>query len=146
MSVLKDALSTILLGQNSARGALIVTTKQPVAGAPRFSFTAETGVQSPLHLPKPLPAYQYAYLLNEALLNDGKTPAYTAADFAAYRDQTDRVRHPDVNWYNTILRDHASLNRYNLNVTGGGNTAPLLRRAKLYGPAGTVCYFRRQFV
>lgn len=123
VSVLKDALSTILLGQNSARGALIVTTKQPTVGAPRFSFTAETGVQSPLHLPKPLPAYQYAYLLNEALLNDGKTPAYTAADFAAYRDQSDPVRHPDVNWYNTILRDHASLNRYNLNVTGGGSTA-----------------------
>jgi TonB-linked SusC/RagA family outer membrane protein len=123
VSVLKDALSTILLGQNSARGALIVTTKQPVVGAPRVSFTAETGVQSPLQLPKPLPAYQYAYLLNEALLNDSKTPAYTAADFNAYRDQTDPAGHPDVNWYNTILRDHSSLNRYNLNVTGGGNTA-----------------------
>jgi TonB-linked SusC/RagA family outer membrane protein len=123
VSVLKDGLSTILLGQNSARGALIVTTKQPVAGAPRVAFTAETGVQSPLQLPRPLPAYQYAYLLNEALLNDAKTPAYTAADFAAYRNQTDPVGHPDVNWYNTILRDHSSINRYNLNVTGGGATA-----------------------
>jgi TonB-linked SusC/RagA family outer membrane protein len=123
VSVLKDALSTILLGQNSARGALIVTTKQPVAGGPRVAFTAETGVQSPLQLPKPLPAYQYAYLLNEALLNDGKAPAYTAADFAAYRNQTDPTGHPDVNWYNTVLRDHSSINRYNLNVTGGGATA-----------------------
>jgi TonB-linked SusC/RagA family outer membrane protein len=123
VSVLKDALSTIMLGQNSARGALIVTTKQPVAGAPRVSITAETGVQSPLNLPKPLPAYQYAYLLNEALLNDGKTPAYTAADFTAYRDQTDPTGHPDVNWYKTIFRDNARLNRYNLNVTGGGATA-----------------------
>ncbi|OQP40100.1 SusC/RagA family TonB-linked outer membrane protein [Niastella yeongjuensis] len=123
VSVLKDALSTILLGQNSARGALIVTTKQPVTGAPRVAFTAETGVQKPVQLPKPLPAYQYAYLLNEALLNDNKTPAYTAADFAAYRDQSDPVGHPDVNWYNTILRDQASLNRYNLSVTGGGATA-----------------------
>jgi TonB-linked SusC/RagA family outer membrane protein len=123
VSVLKDALSTILLGQNSARGALIVTTKQPVAGPPRVDFTAETGVQTPLQLPKPLPAYQYAYLLNEALLNDGKPPAYTAADFAAYRNQTDPIGHPDVNWYNTILRDHSGINRYNLNVTGGGATA-----------------------
>ncbi len=105
VSVLKDALSTILLGQNSARGALIVTTKQPVVGAPRVCFTAETGVQKPVQLPKPLPAYQYAYLLNEALLNDNKTPAYTATDFAAYLDQSDPVGHPDVNWYNTILRD-----------------------------------------
>ena len=123
VSVLKDALSTILLGQNSARGALIVTTKQPVAGPPRVAFTAETGVQTPLQLPKPLPAYQYAYLLNEALLNDSKTPAYSAADFAAWRNQSDPIGHPDVNWYNTILRDHSSINRYNLHVTGGGNTA-----------------------
>lgn len=123
VSVLKDALSTILLGQNSARGALIVTTRQPIAGPPRVSFTAETGVQSPLKLPTPLPAYQYAYLLNEALLNDGKNPAYTAADFAAWRNHSDPIGHPDVNWFNTILRDNSRMNRYNLNVTGGGNTA-----------------------
>lgn len=123
VSVLKDALSTMLLGQNSSRGALIVTTKQPVAGPPRVSFTAETGVQSALKLPTPLPAYQYAYLLNEALLNDGKTPAYTADDFNAWRNHTDPIGHPDVNWYKTILKDNSRLNRYNLNVTGGGNTA-----------------------
>ena len=123
VSVLKDALSTILLGQNSARGALIVTTKQPVAGPPRVSFTAETGVQSPLKLPTPLPAYQYAYLLNEALLNDGKAPAYTEADFSAYRNHSDPIGHPDVDWYKTVLRDNSRLNRYNLNVTGGGRTA-----------------------
>src|SRR5258708_15276599 len=127
VSVLKDALSTILLGQNSSRGALIVTTKQPVAGPPRVSFTAETGVQSALKLPTPLPAYQYAYLLNEALLNDGKTPAYTAADFNAWRNHTDPTGHPDVDWYKTILKDNSRINRYNLNVTGGGNTPPYVK-------------------
>jgi TonB-linked SusC/RagA family outer membrane protein len=123
VSVLKDPLSTLLLGQNSARGALIVTTKQPVSGPPSVTFTAETGVQSALKLPSPLPAYQYAYLLNEALLNDGKSPAYSSADFNAWRNHTDPVGHPDVNWYKTILQDHARLNRYNLNVAGGGRTA-----------------------
>jgi len=126
VSVLKDALSTMLLGQNSARGALIVTTKQPVTGPPRVSFTAETGIQTPVNLPTPLPAYQYAYLLNEALLNDGKAPAYTAADFNAWRNHTDPIGHPDVNWYKTILKDNARLTRYNLNVTGGGATARYL--------------------
>lgn len=83
-------------------------------------------MQSSLKLPSPLPAYQYAYLLNEALLNDGKTPAYTAADFAAYRDHTDPNGHPDVNWYKTILKDNSRLNRYNLNVAGGTSTARYL--------------------
>lgn len=123
VSILKDALSNILLGQNSSRGTLLVTTKRPVTGPPRVSFTAETGLQTPINLPTPLPAYQYAYLLNEALLNDGKTPAYSSADFNAWLNHSDPIGHPDVNWYKTILRNNARISRYNLNVTGGGPTA-----------------------
>lgn len=123
VSVLKDALSSILLGQNSSRGVLLVTTKNPTLGAPHISFTAETGTQTSLGLPKPLAAYQYAYLVNEALLNEGRTAAYSAADFNAYRNGTDPLNHPDVNWYNTLLRDNAPMSRYNLNVQGGGTRA-----------------------
>lgn len=123
VSILKDALSTILLGQNSSRGALLVTTKQPQAGPPHLSFTAETGTQTSLGMPDPLPAYQYAYLLNEALLNDGKTPAYTASDFLAYKNGTDPYGHPNVNWYNTILKNNPLMTRLNLNVSGGGTLA-----------------------
>ena len=123
ISILKDALSSILLGQNSSRGALLVTTKVPQKGAPRLSFTAETATQNSLGLQDPLPAYIYAYLLNEALLNDGRTPAYTSADFNAYRNGTDPNGHPDVNWYNTILKKDPLLTRYNLNINGGGDAA-----------------------
>ena len=123
ISILKDALSTVLLGQNSSRGALLVTTKIPQAGAPHLSFTAETGTQTSLGLQTPLPSYKYAYLLNEALLNDGKTPAYTAADFNAYRNGTDPINHPDVNWYNTVIKKNPLLTRYNLSINGGGDRA-----------------------
>ncbi|RYY59866.1 MAG: SusC/RagA family TonB-linked outer membrane protein, partial [Chitinophagaceae bacterium] len=123
VSVLKDALSTILVGQNSSRGVLLVTTKNPTAGAPHLSFTAEMGSQSALGMPKPLTAYQYAYLVNEALLNEGRSSAYSAEDFYAYRNHTDPMGHPDVNWYNTTLKDNALMSRYNLNVQGGGSRA-----------------------
>lgn len=123
ISVLKDGLSTILLGQRSSRGVLLVTTKRARAGKPRLSFTAQTAVQQSLSLPKPLPAWQYAYLLNEALQNDGKEPLYKEADFMALRDHTSPYTHPDHNWYDVILRDNAPLSRYNLNINGGGNVA-----------------------
>ena len=123
ISVLKDGLSTIMLGQRSSRGVLLVTTKRARAGKPRLSFTAQTGVQQSLSLPKPLPAWQYAYLLNEALQNDGKEPLYKEADFLAFRDHTKPYTHPDVNWYDAILRDNAPMSRYNLNINGGGNVA-----------------------
>jgi TonB-linked SusC/RagA family outer membrane protein len=123
VSILKDPLSTLLLGQNSSRGALIITTNEPRVGPTRLDISAETATQTALGLPAPLPAYQYAYLLNEALLNDGKSPIYSQADFDAYRNHTDPVGHPDVNWYHTILRSAPMLTRLNLNASGGSAIA-----------------------
>jgi len=123
VSVQKDALSSILLGMRSSRGILMVTTKNPEKRGLEVSFTYKTGVESPITLPEPLPAYQYAYLLNEALLNDQKTAAYSATDFVAFRDGTDPVGNPDVNWYNTVLKKNAPSSSYNLNITGGGEVA-----------------------
>jgi TonB-linked SusC/RagA family outer membrane protein len=123
VSVLKDGLSTILLGNNSSRGVLLVTTKHPEAGKPRISLTAQTGLQHSLGLPTPLPAYQYAYLYNEALQNDGKPTIYSSADFAAYRNHSDPIGHPDVNWFNTLLRDYSPMTSYRMNVNGGTDIA-----------------------
>jgi TonB-linked SusC/RagA family outer membrane protein len=123
ISVLKDGLSTIFLGINSSRPVILVTTKRGEAGKPRITFTAETGLQQSLSLPTPLPAYQYAYLINETLTSDGKLPEYSAADFDAYRNHTDPTGHPDVNWFKTILNDEAPMTQYKLNVNGGTNVA-----------------------
>ncbi|WPU96391.1 SusC/RagA family TonB-linked outer membrane protein [Mucilaginibacter sabulilitoris] len=123
ISVLKDGLSTILLGINSSKPVVLVTTKSGEVGKPRITFTAATGVQQSLGLPKPLPAYQYAFLLNENLLSDGKVALYNDADFAAFKNHTDPYRHPDVNWFKTILNDYSPMSTYKLNVNGGTNVA-----------------------
>jgi len=136
ISVLKDALSAILLGINSSNGIILVTTKKAEAGKPRISFTAESGVQNPLDLPTPLPAYQYAYLYNEALTNDGESPLYTAADFNAYKNHTDPYGHPDVNWFNTILRKNAPITSYKLNVAGGSDVAKYAIGISYFDQAG----------
>ncbi|HEY8915849.1 MAG TPA: SusC/RagA family TonB-linked outer membrane protein [Chitinophaga sp.] len=123
ISVLKDGFSTLLLGNNSSHPVVLVTTRRGELGRPRISFTAQSGVQQSLGLPKPLPAYQYAYLLNETLANDGKPPLYSEEDFNAYRQHTDPVGHPDVNWFNTLLRKSSPISNYKLNVNGGTNVA-----------------------
>ena len=123
VSVLKDALSTILLGQRSSRGVILVTTKKPVSGKPHLSFTAQTGTQTPLSLPDPLSSYQYAYLYNEAQSNEDNQLSYTPDDFQSYKDHSDQYGHPDVNWFNTILKKNSPISRYSLNVTGGGSAA-----------------------
>lgn len=123
ISVLKDALSSILLGQLSSNGIVLVTTKRPQAGTPRISFTAQTGVQTPLKVPEPLSALQYKWLYNEAMQNDGLKPAYGAEEIQAYRNQSDPFGHPDVNWYDAIFRENAPQTRYDLSITGGNKVA-----------------------
>lgn len=123
ISVLKDGLSTLLLGNNSSRPVILVTSKRGQAGRPHITFTAQRGTQQSVGMPKPLPAYQYAYLLNETLVSDGKPALYDADDFKAYRDHSDPIGHPDVDWFNTLLRKNAPISNYRLNVNGGTNVA-----------------------
>ncbi|MDR2816084.1 MAG: TonB-dependent receptor plug domain-containing protein [Proteiniphilum sp.] len=123
VSVQKDALSSLLMGMKSSRGLMVITTKKPQTTGFQLSFTAQYGVERPLNVPNPLSAYQYAYLLNEALQNDGKTAAYTAADFNAYRNHTSPATHPDVNWYDQILKKQSAIQQYTLSASGGGEVA-----------------------
>lgn len=123
ITVAKDALSSLLLGQRSSRGILQITTKKGVAGAPRISFTAQTGIQNPLKTPTPLSAYQYAYLYNEALLNSGRSPAYSQEEFDSFRNGSSPLTNPNVNWYDAVLKDDAPVTKYHLGVNGGMKNA-----------------------
>lgn len=123
VSIQKDALSSMFLGMRSSRGALVITTKEPIKQGFQLSFTGRFGVQSALKTPNPLSAYQYAYLLNEALQNDGKDPFYTYDDFDKFRTQSSPYTHPNVNWFDEILNKTSTTQSYNLNVTGGNKFA-----------------------
>src|SRR3546814_13796002 len=76
ITVLKDALSTLALGQRSSRGVVLITTKKPQIGRTMITFNAKDGLKEPLSFPPPSPTYQYAYLLNESLPNTNTKPAY----------------------------------------------------------------------
>lgn len=123
VSVLKDGLSSIALGQRSSGGVLLVTTKKPQLGPPQLSFTAEVGTQEPLKLPQPVSAFDYAYLVNEALANEGRKTVYSVADLEGFKKGNDPYRYPDVNWYDQVLKKNAPMYRYNLNLGGGGQVA-----------------------
>lgn len=123
VTVLKDALATAMLGMRASNGAILITTKKGQSGAQHISFTAMAGIQKPLKLPAFLSAYQYASLYNEALVNDGKTPFYSASDLESYKNGVDPFGHPDVDWQKQVLRDQSAFSRYDLNISGGGDVA-----------------------
>lgn len=122
VSLQKDALSSIMMGMRSSRGVLVITTKKPTEGF-QISFTGKYGIQEPMKIPKPVSAYQWAYLVNEAMTNDGKPTYFTQDDFMKFRDGTNPYTHPDVNWYDQLLNSNAPTKSYNLNASGGNKVA-----------------------
>lgn len=123
VSVLKDALATATYGMRGSNGVILIETKRGGIAPRKISFTAQTGIQKQLNIPSFLNAGDYASLFNEALANDGKPVRYTAEAIAKYRDGSDPVLYPNVDWYNSILKNKASQQRYNLNFSGGNEKA-----------------------
>ncbi|MFD1257838.1 SusC/RagA family TonB-linked outer membrane protein [Mucilaginibacter terrae] len=128
VTVLKDAMSTALLGVRGANGAILITTRQGTANKQIISFTAQTAFQRPVSMPKTLNAFDYATLRNEAIDNEVRAiPTfdqrlrYSANDLQLFQNQTDPYGHPDIDWRKQVLKSSAQLNRYTLNVTGGSN-------------------------
>ncbi|WP_169304352.1 SusC/RagA family TonB-linked outer membrane protein [Pedobacter frigoris] len=123
ITVLKDGLSTALLGQRGANGIVSVKTRKGSIGKLEVSLKAQAGVQTPIGFQKPLEASQWAILFNEAMVNDGSAPVYTNADIEAYKNGSDPLGHPNVNWFNTLLEPNSAYSRYNLYASGGTRSA-----------------------
>ena len=119
INLLKDASATAMYGSNGANGVLLVTTKRGKESPLKVEFTMQKGFSIPTHQPKFLGSYDYATLYNEGLVNDGKPELYTATDLNAYKNHNDPYFHPDVDWYNEILRKFVPISNYNLNLSGG---------------------------
>ncbi len=120
VTVLKDGLATAMYGQRGSDGVLLIKTKRGSIAPRKISFTAQSAIQQQLNRPQFLNSFDYATLFNEALINDGKAPVYSAEDLDKYKNHSSPYTHPDVDWYNTILNKQATMQRYNLNISGGG--------------------------
>lgn len=120
VTVLKDAVSTVMLGQRSMNGAVLVSTRKGrKTGADYYNFNvqAQAGIQTPTMQRKYLGAYDYAMLYNEALANDGIAPLYSSA-LDAYKNGTEPYLYPNVDWQKQIFKEYAGFNRYTVNANG----------------------------
>jgi TonB-dependent SusC/RagA subfamily outer membrane receptor len=121
ITVLKDALSTAMLGINGNNGAVLITTRKGSGEGGHLTLTAQTGFQTALNVPQGLSAYNYASLYNEALINNGKSPLYTQADLDAYKNHTDPYGHPNANWQNILFKNSTPYSRYNMTIGDDNN-------------------------
>lgn len=123
ITLLKDAASTVLYGMKGANGVLLITTKRGKEGPLKVNFSMQHGFESPVRLPEFLDSYNYARLYNEALFNDNSAIRYTDEDLDRYRKGDDPYFHPNVNWYDAVLRKYVPISKYSLTLSGGQNKA-----------------------
>lgn len=124
ISVLKDAVSLGMLGIRGADGAISIVTKRGYTDRTQINFSAQYGIQKPLQnlIGKPLDAYQYALLYNEALKNDGLSVlnnGFSETALASFKDGDNSFAYPNVHWPEQALENSAAVARYNLNTRGG---------------------------
>ncbi|RFS19647.1 SusC/RagA family TonB-linked outer membrane protein [Chitinophaga silvatica] len=120
ISLLKDASATAVYGAKGANGVLIITTKKGIAGKPKVSAKAETGLSGFAVLPKMLDGVNYMKLYNEARVNDNNSPVYTEETIRKTESGLDPYLYPNVDWVNTVYKKWASMANTNVNVSGGG--------------------------
>jgi TonB-linked SusC/RagA family outer membrane protein len=115
ISVLKDAASSAIYGSRSANGVLLVTTKQGgLETKPVVSYNGIVGFQTPTFRQKPVSAYEFAMLKNEALVNSGQQPQFSPSDIAAIHAA------PENPWYmDEIFKERSVQQSHNLSVSGG---------------------------
>ncbi|MXV13779.1 SusC/RagA family TonB-linked outer membrane protein [Hufsiella ginkgonis] len=120
VSLLKDGLSSVMLGNRAMDGVLMITTRaKGTAQGSTISVTGQAGLQSAIGMRKSLSSYDFASLYNEALANSGLAPVYTPAQLSGYQNGTDPYMFPNVDWQHAAMRDNAPLQRYTVNA--GGN-------------------------
>lgn len=125
INVFKDAAALAPFGIRGANGVVWATTKRGQAGKTRITLNTRTGFSKPITLPTFLDSYDYARLYNEAQSNDNGrvwSPEYSESDLTAYKNGSDPVFHPNINWYDETLKSQIPNYEANLTFSGGTKT------------------------
>jgi TonB-linked SusC/RagA family outer membrane protein len=143
ISVLKDASSAAIYGSKASNGVVLVTTKRGKSGAPRISYNAYLGIQTPTDMIERLSSYDYATLLNKALLEDGKAERFSADDIQKFKDGTDPYGHPNTDWYDLAYQNGVQ-HQHNVSVSGGSEQASYMASAGFLQQEGILPNSERQ--
>lgn len=134
-SLLKDAAATAVYGAEGANGVILITSKRGRESKPKFTFRAEGTMLTPTRVPEFLGAKDFMEAYNEALMNEGNEPMYSADLIEKHALRIDPDLYPDVNWMD-LLKDNTFNQRYTLNVRGGSARARYFVSGAYYSEKG----------
>ena len=120
ISVLKDAASASIYGARAANGVILIETKKGRQGKVRVNYHGYIGLQQPTETPKIVDSWVYAEMINEALVNDGNSPEFSAEDIAKFKSGEDQDYYPNKRHYDDLISSGSGIQtNHHLNVLGG---------------------------
>ena len=131
VAILKDAAACAVYGFQGSSGVILITTKRGSNGAPKVSVSADFSLQQATVKPDMLHSWEYAQLRNQARKNDQLESLYSATQIQNFQNGNSPL-YPDNNWYTMFMKDLTTMQRYNINITGGNE------RIKYFVNAGFV--------
>ncbi|HRU63897.1 MAG TPA: SusC/RagA family TonB-linked outer membrane protein, partial [Paludibacteraceae bacterium] len=120
VEVLKDAASAAIYGARAANGVILVTTKTGegvLKGVSKsvINYDFNYGWQNPWKKKSVLDAKEYMVIMNEALINDGNLPRYTASQIQSAGKGTD--------WQEETFNFDAPVQTHQLSMSGNSEKA-----------------------
>ena len=120
VTVLKDAAAVAMYGHEGINGVLLVKTKHGTTdGKSHFKAGYGHKFQFAPQMADMVGAYDYATALNIARQNDGLSAAYSAAELDKFKDGSDPLVYPNINWRDQAFGDAASEDHAYLSMYGG---------------------------
>ena len=142
ISILKDASATAIYGVRGANGVILITTRKGKTGKPQLSYSGNVAIQRPTAIPSYLNSADYATLYNEAQRNDtyvsgaAYMPRFSDKDIELYRNGTDPLFHPNMDWTGDFLRKSTLRTQHNFTLTGGTDRVKYFVSAGYYSQEG----------
>lgn len=138
ISVLKDAAAASIYGSRAPFGVILVTTKRGTEGKPVINYNNSLRFSSLINMSHTMDSYHFAQFYNDGCVNTpGWGPHFNDEWFGRIKDyyegKINTVMVPDgdywknpydsananVDWYDTVYKDHNFSNEHNLSVSGG---------------------------
>lgn len=141
VTILKDASATAVFGVRGANGVILITTKRGAQGKAKVSFSTSVGVNLRTKELEFANSYQYASYYNMMKVGDGGNPVFTDDQLTTFRDQTNPLLYPDINWIDYCMNKAAFQSQHNVSISGGTDNMRYFVSAGMFTQGGMFKQF-----
>ncbi len=136
ITVLKDASATAVFGVRGANGVILITTKRGKEGKTNVQFSTSVGINFRTKTLDFANSYEYADYYNMMRINDGAAPTFSDEQLQKFKDHSDPIMYPDINWIDYCMNKTSIQSQHNVNISGGTERMRYFVSAGMFSQGG----------